>query len=61
MTMNGGGISPLLQLYPKTKTEEMSHFVRHDGMVGFFYPLGLVRKVSFSPFSILRDPSLRLR
>jgi len=30
MTINGGGISLLLQFHPKTKTEEMSHFVRHD-------------------------------
>jgi len=29
---NRGGEQTLLELYPKTKTEEMSHFVRHDGV-----------------------------
>jgi len=28
--LNRGGKQTLLELHPKTKTEEMSHFVRHD-------------------------------
>jgi hypothetical protein len=35
MTINGGGKSPLLQLYPKRKTEEISRFSRDDKLVGF--------------------------
>ena len=46
-SLNRGGGMTLLELYPKTKTEEMSHFVRHDTIKSLF--LGLVGKGSFSP------------
>ena len=35
-SLNRGGEQTLLELYPKTKTEEMSHFVRHDTIKSLF-------------------------
>jgi hypothetical protein len=45
--LNRGVEQTLLELHPKTKTEEMSHFVRHDTIKSLF---GEIRRRSFASF-----------
>jgi hypothetical protein len=51
-TINGGGMSPLLQLHPKTETEEISRYARNEKLVSFCL-LGGSSKESFTHFDYL--------